>query len=205
MTVWPVLWSSSASVAKTLGSSSTTSTRARRQAVSGRAGRPGLARSPAAGQGRGEGPRPAVVSDLLLPPGPGDRHRVLDDLIDVDSDELLLRAEARKRLDAPHRFGAVERRRLHDIERAVEELGVPGVLLHELRVTEDRLEQVVEVVRDPAGELPEGRVLLSLVELLLDLALRGDVADDRDGALELTLAPVEGGERDGVGRGAALR
>src|SRR5439155_640324 len=51
--------------------------------------------------------RPAVVSDLLLPPGPGHRHRVLDDLIDVDRDELLLRAEARKRLDAPHRLGAV--------------------------------------------------------------------------------------------------
>ena len=146
----------------------------------------------------------AIVRNLLLPPGPGERHRVLHDLVGVDRDELLFWSEARERLDAPHHLGAVERRRLHDTERAVHELGVPGVLLHELRVAKDRLEHVVEVVRHPPRELPEGRELLGLVELLLDLALRGDVADDRDDALELAEPPVEGGERHGERGGACL-
>src|SRR2546430_4340326 len=56
-----------------------------------------------------------------------------------------------------------------------------------------------------ARELPEGRELLGLVELLLDLALCGDVTDDRDDALELAQPPVEGGERHGERRSEERR
>ena len=86
--------------------------------------------------------------------------------------ELLVGAQARELLDAAHGLGAVHGRRLDHGERALDELGVGGVLLHELGVAEDRLQQVVEVVRDAAGELAERRELLGLVELALDLALR---------------------------------
>ena len=73
------------------------------------------------------------------------------------------------------------------VERALDELGVGGVLLHELGVAEDRLQQVVEVVGDAAGQLAERGELLRLVELALDLALGGDVAHDRDDAVEAAL------------------
>src|SRR5205823_14956626 len=47
--------------------------------------------------------------------------------------------------------------------------------------------------RDPARELAERRELLGLVELLLHLALRRDIADDRD------QVAGAGRERDGEG------
>src|SRR2546425_7866680 len=59
-------------------------------------------------------------------------------------------------------------------------------LFRSLRVAEDRLQQVVEVVRDPAGELAERGQLLRLLELVLDLALSRDVARDRDRSEEHT-------------------
>ena len=68
-------------------------------------------------------------------------------------------------------------------------------LLHELGVAEDRLEEIVEVVRDAAGELSQGRELLGLVQLFLDLALGRDVADDRDQPLEPAMASVQRRER----------
>jgi len=86
----------------------------------------------------------------------------VDDLVHVDADELLVGPQARELLDAPYRFGAVHRCRLHDVQRPAHEVDVPRVLLHELSVPEDRLEEVVEVVRDAAGQLPEGGQLLGL-------------------------------------------
>ena len=56
-------------------------------------------------------------------------------------------------------------------------------------------------MRDSAGELSEGRQLLGLVELFLDLALHGDVPDDRDDAFELAQPPVQCRKRDGERRG----
>ncbi len=55
---------------------------------------------------------------------------------------------------------------------------VPGrqVAQQQLRVAEDRREQVVEVVRDAAGELAHRLHFLRLAELLLEAALLGDVA-----------------------------
>src|SRR2546425_7731767 len=72
-------------------------------------------------------------------------------------------------------------------------------LFRSLRVAEDRLQQVVEVVRDPAGELAERGQLLRLLELVLDLALSRDVARDRDEAVEATLAVAQ--TRQGHGQG----
>ena len=115
---------------------------------------------------------------------------VVDDLVHVDAHELLVGPQARELLDAPHRLGAVDRRRLHDVERPAHERDVARVLLHELGVTENRLEEVVEVVRDATGQLPEGSQLLGLAQLLLDFALRGDVADDRDEPFEPAVSPV---------------
>ena len=57
------------------------------------------------------------------------------------------------------------------------------VVEHQAAVAEDRGQQVVEVVRDAAGELADRLHLLRLPQLLLELAPLGDVARvDDDGA-----------------------
>ena len=106
--------------------------------------------------------RPVVARDLLFPARADDRDGVVDDLVHVDADELLVGPQARELLDAAYRLGAVHRGRLHDVQRPAHEVDVPRILLHELGVPEDRLEEVVEVVRDAAGQLPEGGQLLGL-------------------------------------------
>ena len=75
-------------------------------------------------------------------------------------------------LDAPDRLGAVHGRRLDHPERALDQLAVRQVLLHELGVAEDRLQQVVEVVGDAAGQPAQRGELLRLVQLVFDLPLR---------------------------------
>ena len=55
----------------------------------------------------------------------------------------------------------------------------------QVRVADDGLEHVVEVVRDAACELADGLHLLGLGELLLQLALLGGVQRVEDGALAL--------------------
>ena len=72
-----------------------------------------------------------------------------------------------------------------------------SVLAHELRVAEDGLEQVVEVVGDAARDLTEGGELLRLVHLRLELALRGHVADDGEQAFHPALASGHAGEGHG--------
>ena len=54
----------------------------------------------------------------------------------------------------------------------------PLVLAHELREGQDAAERVVDLVRHPAGELPDGGHLLGLHEAAGDLALLGDVLPD---------------------------
>src|SRR5205823_9201639 len=56
--------------------------------------------------------------------------------------------------------------------------GVPRrqVAQQQLRVAEDGRQQVVEVMRNAAGELAHGLHLLRLAELLLEVALIADVA-----------------------------
>ena len=58
------------------------------------------------------------------------------------------------------------------VERALDQIAVGQVLLHQLGVAEDRLQQVVEVVGDAAGEPAQRGELLRLMQLVLDLALR---------------------------------
>ena len=64
----------------------------------------------------------------------------------------------------------------------------------QVRIADDRLQHVVEVVRDAAGELADGLHLLRLGELLLELALLGGVerVEDRRLAVALGLALVAG-------------
>ena len=133
----------------------------------------------------------------FLAPRLRDGDRVLGDLPQIDQHERLVRPQAGELLNAPHRLRAIQRRRLHDVQRASDQVEIGGVGLHELRIAEDGLEQVVEVVRDPAGELAERRELLGLLQLRLDLALERDVPHDRDQAVELAGARGQGGERDG--------
>ena len=60
---------------------------------------------------------------------------------------------------------------------------VGHVVEHQVAVAENRRQQVVEVVRDAAGELADRLHLLRLAQLLFELAALGDVARvDDDGA-----------------------
>jgi hypothetical protein len=146
--------------------------------------------------------RAAVVGDLFLPPRPGDRDGVFHDVVDVHRHEALFRPQPRELLNAPHRLGSVERGRLHHGERALQQRRVFGVGLHELRVAEDRLQQVVEVVGDAAGQLPDGLEPLRLVQALLELLALlastnrgGDVTAPARRAEDLAVAVAQGRDR----------
>src|SRR5512138_2830384 len=74
---------------------------------------------------------------------------------------------------------------------------VRGAVLpaHELREGEDAAERVVDLVRDAAGELPDGRHLLGVGEAPRDLALVGDVLEHDD---ERVLLEREGADEPGA-------
>ena len=69
----------------------------------------------------------------------------------------------------------------------------------QLAVAEDHGEQVVEVVRDAAGQLPDRFHLLRLPQLRFERPLQGDVALHHRGAHQpaLAIANGRGGELDG--------
>ena len=80
------------------------------------------------------------------------------------------------------RRGAIARR-LNFQQIQAQRILLRDLVEHQVAVAEDRREQVVEVVRDPAGELTDRFHLLRLAQLLLELAPLGDVARvDDDGA-----------------------
>jgi hypothetical protein len=70
-------------------------------------------------------------------------------------------------------------------------VGVGGVE-EQLDVAVDRREQVVEVVRDPAGELSHGLHLLRLAELRGQLGAVGDVGHRADAAQEIPVLVANG-------------
>ena len=87
--------------------------------------------------------------------------------------------------------GAAPRRALGDADVALDlgRLARRGAAPHQLQAAGDGREQVVEVVRQPAGELADGLQLLALAQLFLGglqfglaLLLLGDVA--RGGVVE---------------------
>ena len=121
-----------------------------------------------------------LFRSLFVPARPRDGDGVVHDLLDVHRHELLFRPQPRELLDAPYRLRAVDGGGFDHAQRALDVLHVARGLLHQLRVAENGLEEVVEVVGDAAGELAERGELLGLVELLLLLALDGDVAEDGD-------------------------
>jgi isocitrate dehydrogenase (NAD+) len=74
----------------------------------------------------------------------------------------------------------------HDLDRVLaQRVAGRQAVAHRLGVARDRRQQVVEVVRDPAGELADGLHLLRLPELLLQAALVGDVDGGADDAEHL--------------------
>ena len=79
------------------------------------------------------------------------------------------------------------------------------VLQREVAVVEDDREQIVHVVRDPTGELPDALQPLGLGEDALRALLLGDVAGDRGDACDLAVAVLGRGDaqRD-LDTGAAL-
>ena len=50
----------------------------------------------------------------------------------------------------------------------------------QFKVAEDRCQQIIEVVRDPAGKLADSLQFLGLMKLILDLPHFGDVAGSRN-------------------------
>ena len=73
-----------------------------------------------------------------------------------------------------------------------------GVGLEQLVVTDDDGQEVVEVVRDTAGELADGIHALRLPQRLLLLHLLGDVADEHHEAQDVAV-PIAGRRGDDLG------
>ena len=111
--------------------------------------------------------------------GCDEEERLLEDLGEVHRALLLVaRAprEAEQALDDPLRA----HRRVLDEPQVLGVLGGPVLLAHELREREDPAERVVDLVRDPAGELPDRRHLLGVEEAAGDLALVRHVLEHDD-------------------------
>ena len=123
-----------------------------------------------------------VELDALAEEAPQQHRQVRQDLAEVE-DLGPQRLAAREREQLAH-----EARRpvgvlldLHDVLEG--RIGRAVVGQQEVRVADDGLQHVVEVVRDPARELPDRLHLLRLGELLLELALLGGVERVEDRAL----------------------
>ena len=103
------------------------------------------------------------------------RHRA-DDLVEVEGDRLehLLAAEGQQL--ARQRCGALGG--VQDLIhlRRHRRIGLDAVR-HQLRIAADRGQQVVEVVRDAAGEPADRLHLLRLAQLVLELHTIADVVD----------------------------
>ena len=61
----------------------------------------------------------------------------------------------------------------------------PGFAKNKIAVAEDGREEIVEIVRDAAGELAERFHFLGAAELILQLFARGDVHERADEASRL--------------------
>ena len=83
---------------------------------------------------------------------------------------------------------------LHDVLEG--RVGRAVVGEEKVRVADDRLQHVVEVVRDAAGELPDGLHLLRLRELLLELALLGGVERVEERALAVAVGVADRAQPD---------
>ena len=107
-------------------------------------------------------------------------------------------------------MSSVARRAARSISSSSVELAV-GLGAQQRRVARDDREQVVEVVRDAAGEAPDRLHAPRLLELLLEAALLGDVADDERRRVDVPVrvADREAGdgrrERRAVAAAPALR
>ena len=84
---------------------------------------------------------------------------------------------------------------LRDLRRGAGSSG--EVVAEPVGVAEDRGEQVVEVVRDAAGELADRLHLLALSQAVLEIAPLGDVARDGDEPVEIVRRRSASGRIDG--------
>jgi len=107
------------------------------------------------------------------------------------------RLAAAERQQLPHQRRAAFRA-AGDLRQLVARAGVGDVVEH-LGGVEDRGEQVVEVVRDPAGELADRLQFLAVDELLLQVDLAGHVAQPQHhaGHRPVWLQHRAGVDRDG--------
>ena len=102
-----------------------------------------------------------------------------NDVVEVD-DGRFERLFPREREQAVGQFTAAFRRP-ESIVEVFPSLGIAAhALFQQLQIADDDGEQVVEIVRDAAGELAHGLHLLRLAELLLHLPTLGDVLLHRD-------------------------
>ena len=98
--------------------------------------------------------RDVAARRVASPPRPGDLDGVAHDLRGIDRRQRTIGAQARKLLDAAHGLAAVHRR-LFDHRQLTVDLRLEVTAAHQLHATQDRPEQVVEVVGDATRQLTQ--------------------------------------------------
>ena len=131
-------------------------------------------------------PQVAAVAEVELHPLAEEalqQHREVGEPIVEVQHLRAQRLAAREREQLPHeaRGPVGVLLDLHDVLEG--RVGRPVIGEEQIAIADDRLQHVVEVVRDAAGELADGVHLLRLGELLLDEAQIGGVERVEDRAL----------------------
>jgi hypothetical protein len=145
--------------------------------------------------------------DVLADEPPQHRHDPVEDAGEVD-ERRIRRSLTREGEELPGELGGPAGGAVDLLELGGGPLGLGA---QQRRVARDDREQVVEVVRDAAGEAPDRLHATRLLELLLEAALLGDVADDERGRVDASVrvADREAGdrrrERRAVAAATALR
>ena len=122
-----------------------------------------------------------IELDIFGDHRPQHGDRVTDQSVEVDG-AVADRLAAAERQELPHECRAALASLENLLDGILSRVIKIHLLLQDLRISGDRQQQVVEVVRQPTGQLAEGFHLVGLTQLLFEpLALRrfADEADDR--------------------------
>ena len=98
---------------------------------------------------------PSVAARLLLPAGARHLDGIGDDLDQIDRSPHPLRVDAGELLNAQYGVSTVAGGLFDDVDISLELRVDAAAAPHQLRAPEDRPEEVVEVVSDPAGQLTQ--------------------------------------------------